>query len=414
MTTILIIFSMAKIDQKKYAPSEQIPIITRIQDYLSERYAFRLDIVANVLQYKSVSSTCFREMNESNLLKELYEIGFNRFKDQLKALLKSDFIPEYDPFKAYFEGLPSWDETQPDYIAELLSYVKVKDADWFAIMFKKMLIRSVACAIGVAKFNKQCFVLYGPQDDGKTSFLRFLCPPALKDYYKENIDFENKDGRIALGENFLINLDELSSLSKSDTNKFKAYLTEERVKVRRPYAERETIIIRRASFLGSTNQNEFLTDVTGNVRWLVFETNSINHDKGGPKGYSANVDINNVWAQAYALLKSGFQYQLTREELARSEGNNRQHQRTTAEIDLINHYFQPADKTTPKAEFLTATEIARRLTILIEGKVRVNDNNVGKALTLLGYQQLSVRRAAGAFPVKGYWVVQVLAETKFQ
>ena len=68
----------------------------------------------------------------------------------------------------------------------------------------------------------------------------------------------------------------------------------------------------------------------------------------------------------------------------------------------------------PKAEFLTATEIARRLTILTEGKVRVNDNNVGKALTLLGYQQLSARRAAGLFPVKGYWVEQVIGEAKFE
>lgn len=404
---------MANVSQKESAPSEQIPIITRIREYLSKRYEFRLDIVANVLQYKTVQAADYREMNENNLLRELYETGYTRFKDQLKALLRSDYIAEYDPFREYFANLPKWDETKPDYIAELASYVDVKDREWFGLMFKKMLVRSVACAIGEAKFNKQCFVLYGKQNDGKTSFLRFLCPPALSEYYKENIDFENKDGRIALAENFLINLDELSSLSKSDTNKFKAYLTEEWVKIRRPYAERETNMRRRASFLGSTNQNEFLTDVTGNVRWLVFETKGINHDSGGPKGYTAKVDINNVWGQAYALLIGGFQYELTREELIISEGNNRQHQRTTAEIDLITHYLQPAEKITPKAEFLTATEIAKRLVTLSENKIRINDNNVGKALVLLGHQQLSVRRP-GLFPVKGYWVIQVIGEANFQ
>ncbi|MCC5612964.1 hypothetical protein LC612_41325, partial [Nostoc sp. CHAB 5834] len=151
-----------------------------------------------------------------------------------------------------------------------------------------------------------------------------------------------------------------------------------------------------------------------NVRWLVFETEGIKHDSGGPNGYSANISMNKVWAQAYALLKSGFAYELTRDELTRSEGNNRQHQRTTAEIDLVNHYFEPADKTVNRAEFLTATEIARRLTILTEGKVRVIDNNVGKALTLLGYQQISARRTTGAFPVKGYWVKQIIGEAKFE
>ncbi len=387
-------------------------MIVRLQEYLTPRYEFRLDVVSNVLQYRATNEPDFRELNENNINRELYEKGFNRFKDQQKALLRSDFIPEYDPFNEYFDGLPQWDKTQPDYIAELASYVIVQDAQWFGLMFRKMLVRTVACAIGRAKFNKQCFVLYGKQNDGKTSFLRFLCPPALRDYYKENIDFENKDGRIALGENILINLDELSSLSKSDTNKFKAYLTEERVKIRRPYAERETQIQRRASFLGSTNQNEFLTDVTGNVRWLVFETEGIKHDLGGANGYGANVDINKVWAQAYALLQDGYAFEMTRDELERSEGNNRRHQRTTAEIDLLNHYFLPVGKSdaksNPKAEFLTATEITRRLTILTEGKIRINDNNIGKALVLLGYEQITARRPGGDYPVKGYWVSQTL------
>jgi predicted P-loop ATPase len=399
--------------QKKAAQNEQTPLIIRIQEYLTDRYDFRLDTVANVLQYKAVHEADFRELNENNLLRELYQTGFGRFKDQLKALLRSDFIPQFDPFEAYFESLPKWDNTQTDYIAGLAAYLKVQDAEWFGLMFKKMLVRTVACAIGHAKFNKQCFVLYGRQNDGKTSFLRFLCPPALKDYYKENIDFENKDGRIALGENLFINLDELSSLSKADTNKFKSYLTEERVKIRRPYAERETQIQRRASFLGSTNQSEFLTDVTGNVRWLVFETEGIQHDSGGPKGYAANVDINRVWAQAYALLQDGFRYELTREEIARSEVNNRKHQRTTPEVDLINHYFLPVDKAegkkNPKAEFLTAAEITRRLVQVTEGKVRINDNSIGKALIQLGFEQITARRPNGNYPVKGYWVSYTLS-----
>ncbi|RCR67448.1 VapE domain-containing protein [Larkinella punicea] len=405
---------MANISQDSTVSNSRQPIITQIRTYLSERYKFRLDVVANILEYQRNGIASFQEMNENNILRELYEIGFSRFKDQLKALLRSSYIPEFDPFKTYFESLPPWDDTQPDYIGQLASYVTVNDPEWFLTMFRKMLVRSVACSIGEAKFNKQCFVLYGKQNDGKTSFLRFLCPPSLQKYYKENIDFENKDGRIALGENFLINLDELSSLSKSDTNKFKAYLTEELVKIRRPYAERETTIRRRASFLGSTNQREFLTDETGNVRWLVFETAGINHDSGGPNGYSANVDINGLWAQAYALLKSGFQYQLTRAELECSESNNRMHQRTTAEIDLINFYFKPAEKKASKASFLTATEITRRLTILTDGKVKIHENNVGKALTLLRFQQISARRENFAFPVKGYWLTQQVGEAKFE
>ena len=97
----------------------------------------------------------------------------------LMALLKSKFVPKFDPLKSYLENLPKWDESQPDYIEELANYVKSKDQYWFNLQFKKMIVRSLACSLNITAFNKQCFTLVGKQNDGKSSFLRFICPCLL-------------------------------------------------------------------------------------------------------------------------------------------------------------------------------------------------------------------------------------------
>src|SRR5690606_11930413 len=135
----------------------------------------------------------------------------------------------------------------------------------------------------------------------------------------------SKEGLFSLTQNFLINLDELASFEKKElNNEFKSVLSESMVRYTPKFANQETTVLRRASFLASTNVMEFLTDETGNVRWVPFVVNSINHDFGGKNGYAANVDINKVWAQAYSLLKSGFDHQLTPLEITQQEIYNKQ------------------------------------------------------------------------------------------
>jgi predicted P-loop ATPase len=67
---------------------------------------------------------------------------------------------------------------------------------------------------------------------------------------------------------------------------------------RLPYDRRTSILERRASFIGSTNNIQFLSDDTGSVRWLCFEIESINWK------YNDEIDIDLVYAQAYHLYQS--------------------------------------------------------------------------------------------------------------
>jgi predicted P-loop ATPase len=97
---------------------------------------------------------------------------------------------------------------------------------------------------------------------------------------------------ISLSENMFINLDELSSMNKFELNHLKSLFSIDSVRVRHPYGSRMQTDPRRASFIGSTNEQSFLTDTTGSVRWLCFEINSIEFTY-------ESIGIDNIWSQPY-------------------------------------------------------------------------------------------------------------------
>jgi predicted P-loop ATPase len=78
--------------------------------------------------------------------------------------------------------------------------------------------------------NKQSLVLASSKF-GKSSFLRFLIPPKLENYYTENISID-KDGIISICKNLICNLDELAVLSKSDVNTLKSFISKSSANIR--------------------------------------------------------------------------------------------------------------------------------------------------------------------------------------
>ena len=376
----------------------------QIKEYLQRKYQFRLNVISNEIEAKETQDkeAPYTVLNENDLICELMEGGFTSVESMLIILLRSSFVPKYNPLNNYFKNLSAWDDSMPDYIEELAGYVSAKDQEWFNYQFKKMLVRVVACGINYIKFNKHCFTLQGKQNDGKTSFLRFLCPHSLQDYFKENLDIHNKDGRLALCQNLFINLDELATFSKTDINRTKAFFTVDKVKERIVYERKPQNFPRIASFLASTNQIEILTDETGNVRWLIFEIDHIKHDNGGEYGYDKNIDIDLVYSQAFALLKNGFDFKLSPADIAKSEKNNKGYLLRTAEQELIQKYFNPSTKDEEDALFHSATDILESLKEV--AKSQLYKSNIGKALKILGFEQVSYYKKEFGSSRKGYWL----------
>ncbi len=352
-----------------------------VYDYTMEYLECKYDIAYNEISHDfqiSVKGSRKRHcLNLNSLIIELAKAGVDIPTGKLEILIRSEWIPRYNPIKGYFDNLPEWDGN--DHILQLASYVPVHGKEVFDYHFRKWLVRTIKCALEPGYSNKQAFVLSHPgQNSGKTTWCRFLCPPELSEYMAEDIS-NDKDARIQLCRNFLYNLDELAVLSKKDVNALKAFFSKTFINERLPYDRKNTTLPRICSFVGSTNMSSFLNDETGSVRWLCFEL------KGRIDfAYSKEVDIDRVWSQAYHLAYSdpNFDPELSIEDIRENEERNKKYTRLTTEEELVSKYYEKSDDID---DFVTASDVLVKLGCL---NLRLNKINMGRALAGFGFQKV--------------------------
>ena len=346
-------------------------------EYLEAKYDITYNEISHDFQISFKDSRKWQYLNLNSLIIELAKAGVDIPTGKLEILLRSEWIPKYNPIKEYFESLPPWDGQ--DHILKLASYVPIYEEEAFNYHFKKWLVRTIKCALEANYFNKQAFVLsHQGQNSGKSTWCRFLCPPELGEYMAEDIS-NDKDARIQLCRNFLYNLDELAVLSKKDVNALKAFFSKTFINERLPYDRKNTTLPRICSFVGSTNMSSFLNDETGSVRWLCFEL------KGKIDfGYSKEVDINKVWSQAYhlAYLDPAFEPELAIIDIQENEVRNKKYTKLTKEEELVSKYFEKSDDI---KDFLTASDVLVKLSCL---NLRLNHINIGRALSGFNFQRV--------------------------
>ena len=364
-------------------------IFHQVENWLNNYYDIRFNEISLNIEIKEKHENEYNIFNENTIWLRLQKGGIKIPMNSLLAIIKSDFIQSYNPLKHYFKTLPKWDE-KTDYIERFASYVTLVDDKLFYqfyYSFKKWLVRTVKSVLYKEYYNKQAFVLADApnikgQNIGKTYFLRYLVPKTLKDYIAEDIS-NDKDARILICKNFIINIDELSTLSKRDANHLKAFFSKSQINERLPYGRTNVIIPRVASFVGSTNMTTFLQDETGSVRWMIFAVLKIDWS------YSTEFDINNLWAQAYHLANDpNFDEKFNVDDVRENEKRNKQYQVVTAEQELIMKYFKvPSSIDNPRVEFLQPSEILIKLS-QVAPKIRMHNNNIGKALKAIGYDRI--------------------------
>lgn len=389
-----IVMSVYENNVDQFGMKSKTPI-ANVENFISKKYVLRKNIITQELEFRSRDIQTFETLNPDTIYRQLQHAGIEYPLNKLQSVLQSDFIPLYDPFKEYFESLPAWDGE--DHIENLANHVKADDQAYFNCLFKKALVRSIACSL-YGKVNRMVMVLVSEkQEIGKSSFIRFLNPFGDK-YYTEAALRNDKDSEFKLVENFIFNLEELSSLSNLDVNKLKATLSTALVKERRPYARNEVAAPRRCNFWGSTNKEEFLTDDV-NTRWLCFTISDIDWD------YSTNIDIHKVWAQAFHLYNTKFNFNLSKEESRKREERNRSYEVASNESDLLNRYFKVCKKGAEGGgAFYTIPEIIEYLGRAPEGKkLTFHRAAIGRALKQSGF--IADSRKVNKKVVRGYWLI---------
>ena len=83
-------------------------------------------------------------------------------------------------------------------------------------------------------------------------------------------NFSDKDEQLRCAEFAMVNYDEFDRLSSSDLDNLKSLITTPDVSIRAPYGSTKERRVRIASYCASGNKFQFLTDQTGNRRFLPF------------------------------------------------------------------------------------------------------------------------------------------------
>ena len=272
------------------------------------------------------------------------------------------------------------------------------DTLWRAC-FKKWFVAMVASWMRNEVVNHQVLVLIGKQGIYKTTWLEHLIPPHLRAYACKlaNSNDLNKDERLRIAEFGLISLDEIDSMNNRELNQLKSVITATDVNERAAYAYTKERRVRLASFCASGNRRDFLTDITGNRRWLPFEVESIQNP------FFTTLPYEMMYAQAWALANDPtFCYWFELDEIEVLEEHNQHFRDESNEEQLLPILFDvPAEG---KGEFMTTAQISERLVSYGNIKKPMAIGRLGVLLGQKGYR--SVQRQLGGHRARGWIVYQ--------
>ena len=419
--------------------------VEEIKSFLDGHISLRFNEITSRVEYEipadNTDAHRFMPVNDrivNSLWSQMSTITRVNIQDMYRVI-ESDYVPVFNPFKEYLNSLPQITQTSTDnvsdepgsckpivsqqqnlcksvksvgvqdkkqsareknhssvggrdYIRELAQTVRVKGGEqeqklWH-LYLKKWLVGMVASWISEDVVNNVILVLIGEQGAYKTTWFNYLLPPPLKQYFytKTNANRMSKDDILTLAQYALVCCEELDTMRPAELNQLKAAVTMPSIDERAAYAHYHEHRKHIASFCGTGNNTQFLSDPTGNRRWLPFEVESILSPREHPFHYEG------IYAQALSLYTSGFQYWFTKEEIQELNRHNKQFETPHLEHELVDLYFRrPIDS--ELGEFIS---VARALQMISNGiSQKLSAVNVGRAFSDLGFKRVRTNSSRG-------------------
>ncbi|WP_368128490.1 BT4734/BF3469 family protein, partial [Bacteroides thetaiotaomicron] len=304
--TVQSVYTIAKGFGKKSPLSAEQELELRTEEFMQRRYEFRYNTMTTVTEYRERNTFCFYFRPLSSRVRNSIAMnarleGLSLWDRDVVRYLDSDRIPIFNPIEDFLFGLDvRWDGH--DRIRELAARVPCNNRHW-ADLFYRWFLNMVAHWRQTDRKYANCTVplLIGPQAYRKSTFCRSLLPPELQAYYTDRIDFSNKrDAEISLNRFALINMDEFDQNRVNQQAFLKHILQKPIVNVRRPHGTATQEMRRYASFIGTSNHKDLLTDTSGSRRYIVV-------DVTGPIDCSP-IDYEQLYAQAMHDLYKGERY----------------------------------------------------------------------------------------------------------
>ena len=197
--------------------------------------------------------------------------------------LKWDGVPRVDDWLSYYCGA-KYDGDNPEAAEKYMAYVSAVGSIFLIAAVRR--VRQPGCQYG------RMLILEGKQGRGKSSLLRALCH--LPEWFTDQVPLWGNSREMveATRGKLLIECAELAGMSKSEIGHLKANLTRQEERCRISYARRTVDVSRQFVIVGSTNDDRYLEDSTGNIRFQPVLTH------GELKVEEMKTGRDQLWAEA--------------------------------------------------------------------------------------------------------------------
>ena len=293
------------INGEAVATSQEGALVVEL--FLNENYRFRRNLLNGKVEFMTLpegEGTNWRPLTQEALNSILLRAEREHIVEKgspsahIKMYVQSEEVPEFNPVLEFLNNLPQWDGK--NHVADVFSRlpgISTEQHHFLAIWIRSMVAHWLQ--MDMLHGNECVPTLIGDQGCGKTTFVRRLLPPQLRQYYLDHLNLSNKfDKEMALTNNMLVNLDELDAIRPSQHAALKQTLSKSKVNGRPIFGRAQEDRLRFASFVATTNNPHPLTDPTGSRRYICLEI-----PEGQLIDNEGDVDYGQLYAQVLYELR---------------------------------------------------------------------------------------------------------------
>ena len=205
---------------------------------------------------------------------------------------------KYHPVREYLEDL-SWDGAKRvDTL--LIDYLAAEDSEYVRTVTRKMMVAAVARVMTPGVKWDYMLTLYGRQGIGKSYFVKRIA----NGWYSDSVNtFNGKEAYEQLQGAWILEVAELTATRKSETEATKHFISKSEDMFRVAYGKHVQRFPRQCIFIGTTNDQEFLRDRTGNRRFWPVTVGSGRSQKN--IFAMTDEELQQIWAEAVQIWKDG-------------------------------------------------------------------------------------------------------------
>lgn len=361
-----------------------------LQDYLCGKYDFRYNLLSETTEMRekeeeNISYHAVNQRTMNTLCMDAREQGINCWDKDVSRLLNSQKIADYHPFLAYMENLPEWDGT--DRVTGLAQRISHKAVwiegfhHWMLGVAAQWMGRAADCANSVAPL-----IVSREQGKRKSTFCKMLMPETLRCYYIDKFSLTSAaacEQKLSLFG--LVNLDEFDQYGETKTAALKNLMQMSTLVFRKAHRATFSNLPRMASFIGTSNHKDLLTDPTGSRRFLCVEV------EGEGKINCTPLEHKQLFAQLKAELVAGAQYWFTADEERQIATSNREFYKQQPEEEVFYRCFR-LPKGCEEFKLYSATSIFTHLQKRFPAAMRgVYPNKFAKSLVAIGAERVHTK-----------------------